>query len=65
MKIEEDDIGNLFNIFDRNKDGKISTDEFLATVIGEMNSRRKDIVDRAFKKIDSKNAGEVQVLVLK
>ncbi len=61
--IDEMDIGNLFNTFDKNKDGRISTEEFLFTIIGEMNEKRREVVEKAFQKIDAKKAGVVNVRI--
>ena len=46
-------IGEL----DLNKDGTIDYQEFLKGVIGEMNKRRKRIIQQAFKAIDKNGIG--------
>ena len=55
----------LFRIFDVNGDGSISYDEFLRMVIGEMNQPRKNLVKRAFDKIDRNRNGIVELDDLK
>ena len=55
----------LFRIFDVNGDGSISYDEFLRMVIGEMNHPRKNLVKRAFDKIDRNRNGIVELDDLK
>jgi len=45
------DIENLYKTFDHNLDGKVTYDEFLHTLIGQMNKFRYEIVEKAFLKI--------------
>jgi len=52
MRITEQEAKQLFNIFDIDRDGRISYDEFLRTIVGEMNEFRKELVRTAFKKFD-------------
>lgn len=52
-------------MFDLNRDGNISYDEFLRGVIGEMNNTRKALVKRAFEKVDRNGNGIVEVEDLK
>ena len=47
----------LFNCFDVNRDGRISYDEFLRIVIGEMNQNRVALVRKAFEKLDRNRNG--------
>jgi Ca2+-binding EF-hand superfamily protein len=42
----------IFKYFDKNNDGAVSFDEFLHGVRGQLNPRRKAIVDAAFIKLD-------------
>jgi hypothetical protein len=49
----------LFKVFDRDGDGSIDYDEFLRTVVGPMNDKRKQFVIQAFKKLDKNGDGEV------
>jgi len=48
----EEDISALFGIFDRNRDGTIIFEEFLAAIVGELNQLRQSLVMQAFKKLD-------------
>jgi len=61
MRISEPDAWNLFNLFDIDWDGWISYDEFLRTVVGEMNEFRKELVRTAFKKFDRDGNGRVEL----
>ena len=51
----------LFSLFDVNQDGNISYDEFLRGVVGEMNQARKQLVRRAFEKLDRNGNGIVEL----
>jgi hypothetical protein len=57
MTNEERD--KLYAVFDRDNDGSIDYDEFLRTVRGPMNEKRKTFVVSAFKKLDKNGDGEV------
>lgn len=51
----------MFDIFDRNGDGEISYEEFISTISGELNARRKAVVTEAFHKLDRNGDGEINV----
>lgn len=40
VQLNQDEVSVLFQIFDINRDGAISYDEFLRIVVGEMNQPR-------------------------
>lgn len=40
----EEEIENLFGIFDKNRDGTINLDEFINAVLGELNQNRLSLV---------------------
>ena len=65
VNVTPDEGRKLFRIFDVNGDGSISYDEFLRMVIGEMNQPRKNLVKRAFDKIDKNRNGIVELDDLK
>ena len=46
------DMERLFKYFDKNRDGRISYDEFLVAIRGDMNDRRTDLVKLAYEKLD-------------
>ena len=51
----------LFNCCDVNRDGRISYDEFLRVVIGEMNQNRIALVRKAFEKLDRNRNGVIDL----
>lgn len=55
------DVKNLFNAFDLNKNGEVDYDEFLRGVRGEMNEARKKLVGLAYKKLDKNGDGTVNL----
>jgi Ca2+-binding EF-hand superfamily protein len=57
LDMDERDLNNLFKMFDKNNDGKISYHEFMVTIIGRMNEFRKNIVKRAFENLDIEEEG--------
>ena len=61
VPIDEKDILALFEMFDKNKDGKIVYDEFLRSVRGEMNKFRQGLIELAFKKLDKDGSGVIDM----
>ena len=59
--LTDTDIQRLFSLFDLDHDGKISYAEFVRIVSGEMNEARKQIVDAAFKKLDTNGDGVITI----
>ena len=57
--LKEAEIRNIFNEFDINKDGKIDYREFVNIMKPSLAPQRKDIVDRAFQKLDINNDGHL------
>jgi len=51
----------MFNSFDRNRDGKLSAEEFLSQLRGEMNDYRRDLVERVFIILDKSATGYVAI----
>jgi len=51
----------IFKYFDKNNDGRLSYDEFLRGVRGDLNDRRRSFVKMAFKKLDKTGDGRVTV----
>lgn len=52
-------------MFDVNNDGCIDYEEFLQGMMGEMNDRRKALVQRAFKIMDKDGSGELDLSDIK
>ena len=55
------DYDRLFKYFDRNLDGKVSYDEFLRALRGDLNDARKRMVGMAFQKLDKTGDGVVTI----
>lgn len=51
----------IFKYFDKNNDGKISYDEFLRGIRGDMNQRRLALVKLAYNKLDRDHSGLVDL----
>lgn len=49
VPISDDEVSAVVKYFDTNKDGKISFDEFLRAVRGDLNSRRTEMVHMAYQ----------------
>jgi len=60
IPIHDEEVTAIVKYFDTNKDGKISFDEFLRAVRGELNDRRTDLVHLAYKKLDATGDGIVK-----
>jgi len=61
LPISDSDVDQLFDAMDADHDGRVSYDEFLLAVRGEMNETRKQCVLQAFKKLDYNQNGVVTV----
>ena len=46
--MSSEDIGAVFNVFDSNRDGSISYNEFLRIIRGEISEYRLRLVQKAF-----------------
>lgn len=62
---DQDEVSTIFKMFDRDGNGEINYDEFLRTIVGEMNDRRRNIVTLAFKKFDADGNGCINIEDLK
>ena len=61
IPVDEKDIPKLFDEFDYDKSGSISYDEFLRSIIGEMNDFRMNLAKRAFKIMDKDKSGVINI----
>ncbi|GBG31649.1 Calcium-dependent protein kinase [Hondaea fermentalgiana] len=61
VKLSSKDVQDLFAYFDKDRNGKISVDEFLIGLRGDLNSRRKDLVALAFARVDRTGDGILTV----
>ena len=54
VQVGDSDLRVLFNSFDRNGDGELQYDEFMDGLRGQLNASRRDIVQKAFLKLDGR-----------
>ena len=59
VQITTSELDSVFKVFDRDGNGVVTLTEFLREIRGEMNARRRDIVEQAFRKIDLDGSGVV------
>lgn len=59
--MNDQDIANLFSLFDSNGDGLIDYNEFVNEMRGVLSSLRQQIVERAYRSIDKQGLGQVNV----
>ena len=59
LPISDQEVTQIVKYFDTNRDGKISFDEFLRAIRGELNDRRTDLVHMAYKVLDKSGDGLV------
>jgi len=62
IQLTHDDVNFIFNQFDFNKDGRLSYDEFLRGVRGEMNEFRRGLAEQAFKVLDRNGNGVIEIV---
>ena len=62
---DQNEVAKIFKIFDRDGNGEINYDEFLRTIVGKMNDRRRNTVTLAFKKFDADGNGCINIEDLK
>lgn len=65
LKMKEDEVENLFKVFDREKRGEIFYDDLICAGIGEMSQQRKNLVTKVFKELDKTGSGYVLATELK
>mmetsp|Transcript_22008 Transcript_22008/g.30354 ORF Transcript_22008/g.30354 Transcript_22008/m.30354 type:complete len:137 (-) Transcript_22008:517-927(-) len=61
LKLSEDEITAIIKHFDSNKDGKLSFDEFLRAIRGQLNPRRREMVHMAYNVLDKDGSGQVTI----
>jgi len=65
IQLSKNDATILFTYFDRDGDGNIVFDEFLAGVRGKPNARRQALIDKAFLKFDRDGSGYIDAADLR
>jgi len=61
IPISDDETSAVVKYFDTNKDGKISFDEFLRAIRGDLNQRRLEMVHMAYDVLDKSGDGLVTI----
>jgi len=59
VMLTDEEFDVVMDAFDRDGNGLISLTEFLAALRGELNDTRKEVVGRAFAKLDRDGSGQV------
>ena len=59
--LNDEDIEELFVSFDKEETGMINYDDFIRILRGELNEKRKDLVQNVFKHLDIDNKGELTI----
>jgi Ca2+-binding EF-hand superfamily protein len=65
ISTDPNEVNKIFRMFDRDGNGEINYDEFLRTIVGKMNEKRRNIVTLAFKKFDADGNGHISIEDLK
>ena len=65
IDLPNEQVDALLGFFDKNGDGKISLDEFLVGIRGQLNAKRQAAVDKAFLAFDKTCDGVVTAEDLK
>ena len=55
------ELDDIFSVFDRDHNGVVSLDELLVAIKGDMNPRRKALVERAFRSLDKDGSGTITI----
>jgi len=59
--ISDENVPILFNMFDTNRDGTLSIDEFIYAIRGDMNDARVKMVEKAFQCVDKDGSGILDI----
>lgn len=57
LGLSEVEVQQILKYFDTNKDGKLSFDEFLRAIRGDLNERRLKMVHAAYNVLDKDGSG--------
>ena len=61
IPLSGNEINNLFEEFDTNKNGEINYEEFVSAFVGEMNERRKQLITILFETFDKNRKGVIDL----
>jgi len=59
LDLSDQEVATVVDVFDRDRDGSVSLEEFLRFVRGVMNPRRQELVNLAYDVLDSNDDGRV------
>ena len=65
LNISSNDIYEFFNYLDEGKNGRVSTNNILNIIKGELNDRRKLYLNKVFKVLDTEKKEEISINKLK
>lgn len=58
--LSSEELNTIFNTFDRNKNGQVDFQEFLAVIKGEISSKRVEIIRKAYENIANRLNGDIK-----
>ena len=61
VDVHPKDLDNLFNCFEKDKNGRIEYNEFLEAISGPLSKYRLQLVERVFDKLDKKGDGFIDM----
>jgi calcyphosin len=61
LVLTDTELQTIVSAFDINKDGSVSFDEFMRVMRGELNERRRAMVDLAFAVMDKDGSGVINI----
>ena len=65
LNLTPDDIKDLFNDFADQKNQTLNYANFLNVLVGQLNNRRQNIINVAYKKLDNENCGVINLSDIK
>ena len=61
ISVTKEEAAEVLGAFDRNGDGKVSFNEFLVTLKGDLTPAREAVIEKAYKKLDANGDGTVRL----
>jgi len=57
--LSNEELGTIFNAFDRNRNGVVDFQEFISVLKGEINEKRVQLIQKAFTVLSERFKGEI------
>ena len=57
--LSNEELGTIFNAFDRNRNGVVDFQEFISVLKGEINEKRAQLIQKAFTVLSERFRGEI------